>query len=62
MCATRWNADSEGAAAIYLAFDANLAAMFFDLDSDLTSSLYLVGTALFFIITLPLFAVLAAVP
>ena len=41
---------------------ANLAAMFFDLDSDLTSSLYLVGTALFFVITLPLFAVLAAVP
>jgi predicted permease len=41
---------------------ANLAAVFFDLDSDLTSSLYLVGTALFFVVTLPVFALLAALP
>jgi predicted permease len=41
---------------------ANLAAMFFDLDSDLTSSLYVVGTALFFAVTLPLFATFAALP
>jgi len=41
---------------------ANLSAMFFDLDTDLTSSLYLVGTALFFIVTLPLFAYFAALP
>jgi predicted permease len=38
---------------------ANMAAVFFDLDSDLTSSLYLVGTALFFIVTLPVFALVA---
>ncbi len=36
---------------------ANLAAVFFELDSDLTSSLYLVGTTLFLLFTLPLFAV-----
>lgn len=41
---------------------ANLAAVFFDLDSDLTSSLYLVGTALFFLITLPLFALFGGLP
>ncbi len=35
---------------------ANLAAVFFDLDTDLTSSLYLVGTTLFLLLTLPLFA------
>jgi predicted permease len=39
---------------------ANLGAVFFDLDTDLTSSLYLVGTILFLLVTLPIFAIFAA--
>jgi len=38
---------------------ANLLAVFFDLDTDLTSSVFLVSTVLFLVLVLPVFLVLA---
>jgi predicted permease len=39
---------------------ANLLAVFFDLDSELTSSMFLVSTLLFLVFVLPVFLIAVA--